>query len=80
MKKITAAVKEMECTIQRYVPGYHILTGPIFENGRVTTTLTVTGSGDYLPSYSGNLDIMTCAAIAVAEKYALITERKNEEA
>ena len=70
MKDITREVKAMETEIRKYVPGYRILNGPIYENGRVTITLQVVGSGDFLPKYSGNLDIITCAAIEIAEKYA----------
>ena len=57
--------------IRKYVPGYNIIVGPILENGRVTTTIEVTGQGDYLPSYAGNLDIITCAGVEIAEKYAM---------
>lgn len=56
--------------IQKYVPGYKVKVEPIFENGRVTTTVEVEGLGDYLPKYAGNLDIITCAAIEIAENYA----------
>jgi len=56
--------------VRRYVPGYNIIVEPTFENGRVTTTVEVTGLGDYLPIYAGNLDIITCAAIRIAEAYA----------
>ena len=61
---------EMAKTIQRYVPGYKITLGPVMENNRVTTMIEVIGRGDYLPKYSGNLDIMTCAAVNIAEEYA----------
>ena len=70
MSKITAAVNDMESRIRTYVPGYKVVVGPVYENGRVTTSIEVTGSGDYLPTYAGNLDIITCAAVEIAECYA----------
>ncbi len=71
MDAIRKAVFEMEQKIKRYVPGYKIVLPPTYESGRVTTTLQVVGLGDYLPKYSGNLDIITCAAIEIAENYAI---------
>ena len=69
MDEIINAVMNMEKKIQKYVPGYKIIVKPTIENNRVTTMIQVTGRGDYLPKYSGNLDIITCAAIHVAETY-----------
>ena len=71
MGKIRQAVGEMEQEIRKYVPGYRVILGPVLENGRVTTSIEVTGSGDFLPQYAGNLDIITCAAVRIAEKYAM---------
>ncbi len=70
MGKIKEAVKEAESEIKKYVPGYKIVVGPIFESGRITTSVEVKGSGDFLPEYAGNLDIITCAAVEIAENYA----------
>ena len=77
MPAIQNAVKEMELRIQEYVPGYKVTLDPVYENGRITTMITVVGNGDYLPKYSGNLDIITCAAVQIAEKYA--RRMANEE-
>lgn len=70
MDAISNEVIQMVKSIRSYVPGYKLLTGPLYENGRVCITISVTGSGDYLPGYAGNLDIITCAALAIAEKRA----------
>jgi acetaldehyde dehydrogenase len=42
-----------------------------FTGTRVTVLLEVAGSAHYLPAYAGNLDIMTSAAKATAERIAL---------
>jgi acetaldehyde dehydrogenase len=49
--------------MQTYVPGVRLLMRPVITANRVTITLQVKGNGDYLPSYSGNLDIINAAAI-----------------
>jgi acetaldehyde dehydrogenase len=41
-----------------------------FTGTRVTVLLEVTGAAHYLPAYAGNLDIMTSAAMATAERIA----------
>lgn len=56
--------------IKSYVPGYRILVGPIVENDRIVVMVKVRGRGDYLPEYAGNLDIINCAAIEMAEEYS----------
>jgi len=68
--EITASVQEMEKQVQSYVPGYRLRQEPIFDGNRVTVFIEVEGAGDYLPKYSGNLDIMTAAAVKVAEEWA----------
>ncbi|MDX1693306.1 MAG: acetaldehyde dehydrogenase (acetylating) [Ketobacteraceae bacterium] len=68
--KITTSIHTMVKEVQKYVPGYRLLNDPVFDGNRVTTFLEVEGLGDFLPKYSGNLDIMTAAALRTAEMYA----------
>ncbi|MFZ2385723.1 MAG: acetaldehyde dehydrogenase (acetylating) [Candidatus Omnitrophota bacterium] len=70
LSRLKREILAMEKTIRKYVPGYRVTLGPVAENGRVTTMVEVVGLGDYLPKYSGNLDIITCAAVNMAEAYA----------
>lgn len=72
---LTTAVEEMVERIQRYVPGYRLVVAPLHENGRIAMTVQVAGAGDYLPAYAGNLDIITCAAVAAAEENARVLLR-----
>lgn len=67
---ITAAIEAMILQVQRYVPGYKLVNGPVFEGNRVSVFMEVEGLGDYLPKYAGNLDIMTAAAARTAEMFA----------
>jgi acetaldehyde/propanal dehydrogenase len=67
---ITASVHRMVAEVQKYVPGYRLVNGPVFDDRRVSVFLEVEGLGDYLPKYAGNLDIMTAAAARTAELFA----------
>jgi acetaldehyde dehydrogenase len=75
---IEANVHAIVDTVRRYVPGYTLRADPQFDPpddrwrgmARVGVFLEVRGRGDYLPDYSGNLDIMTAAAAQVADLLA----------
>ncbi|MGI9246560.1 MAG: acetaldehyde dehydrogenase (acetylating) [Steroidobacteraceae bacterium] len=68
--RITESIHAMVAEVQRYVPGYRLVNGPVFDGNRVSSYLEVAGLGDYLPKYSGNLDVMTAAAARTAEMFA----------
>jgi acetaldehyde dehydrogenase (acetylating) len=74
---VEEVIRRCEKDIQEYVPDFHITCGPLFSNGRLTIMIEVVGLGDYLPVYSGNLDIITCAAVMMAEWHAQVEEKKN---
>lgn len=67
---LVPAVEQMVRRVQRYVPGYKLVVPPLYEGGRIAMTVQISGAGDYLPAYAGNLDIITCAAVAAAEERA----------
>ncbi|GKU79986.1 acetaldehyde dehydrogenase (acetylating) [Paenibacillus sp. L3-i20] len=67
---ISKAIYDMVDRVKDYVPGYRLKQEPIFDDNRVSVFLEVEGAGDYFAPYAGNLDIMTAAAVRVAEDYA----------
>ncbi len=75
---VVESVRRMEREVQAYVPGYRLRADPVFERlptpwGErpvVTMLLEVEGAGDFLPTYAGNLDIMTAAARRVGDLFA----------
>jgi acetaldehyde dehydrogenase len=68
---IAQSILAMRAQVAEYVPGYRLSTDPLFDDGRVAIFVEVEGAADYLPSYAGNLDIMTAAAVRVGEELAL---------
>lgn len=82
-ESIHRAVRE----VQEYVPGYRLKADPQFDdpselwqgNGRVAVFLEITGNGDYLPAWAGNLDIMTAAAARTGELLAAASQNLDKE-
>ncbi len=68
--EITESIQKMIAEVKKYVPGYNLKNGPVFEGNRVSIYMEVEGLGDFLPKYAGNLDIMTAAGLRTAELYA----------
>lgn len=82
---IVESLLAMEAEVQAYVPGYRLKAEPVIETdvfgtpggvvpARVVVLLEVEGAGDYFPPYAGNLDIMTAAAVQVAEARVAATQ------
>ncbi|MBV6430960.1 MAG: Acetaldehyde dehydrogenase [Bryobacteraceae bacterium] len=79
-RAIAASIQRMVADVQTYVPGYRLKQEVQFEpfilegvEGLKTSVfLEVEGAAHYLPAYAGNLDIMTSAALAAAERLAAV--------
>jgi len=83
---IAVSIERMAKDVQAYVPGYRLkqqvqfdrIDVPIRIPGvgdrmsglKTSVFLEVEGAAHYLPAYAGNLDIMTSAALATAERIA----------
>jgi acetaldehyde dehydrogenase len=75
---VAASVNAMVERVKEYVPGYALRAEPQFDDprerwdghARVAVFLEISGNGDYLPPYAGNLDIMTAAASRLCDLIA----------
>ena len=72
LKKI---LKDINKKIKFYIPGYNAILFKSFEKKILRVTVRVVGQGDYLPQYSGNLDIITSSAVYLAK----LIKKKNEK-
>jgi acetaldehyde dehydrogenase len=73
VRAVSDAIEVTVAAVAEYVPGYRLTTPPLAQDDQLTVLLEVRGAGDFLPEYAGNLDIMTSAAVRVAEQHALAT-------
>lgn len=64
---VIAAVDRVVEAVAAYVPGYRLTAPARIDDDVLSVLLEVEGAGDYLPEYAGNLDIMTSAAVRLAE-------------
>jgi acetaldehyde dehydrogenase len=86
---IRASILDMVERVQSYVPGYRLKQDIQFDSfddfpgsnakqlTKISIFLEVEGAGHYLPTYAGNLDIMTSAALATAERLASQVNMEN---
>ncbi|WP_413744852.1 hypothetical protein [Synechococcus sp. MIT S9451] len=69
LDKIKSVAYQTQNLVQAYCPGYSIKVPPVFMNdGRLVTMLQVSGAGDYLPTYAGNLDIINSSCVELCEQ------------
>lgn len=75
---VNSSIENRLREIQSYVPGYRMKGEPLYDEIEIqgdtrrylTLLLEVTGAGDFLPEYAGNLDIMTASAWQVGQRLA----------
>ena len=60
--KISKVLKKINVKIKNYIPGYNAKIFKLDQKNIFRVTVRVVGQGDYLPSYAGNLDIITSSA------------------
>lgn len=75
LSSTNSEINNLSKKLNEYIPKYQI-NMPLskIKDGIAAVNIKVEGSGDYLPSYAGNLDIINCAAIKALE---LIYEKNH---
>ncbi len=68
MESTWSKIQEISKKTREYVPGYKNNLPLKTIGNKNICQIKVNGSGDYLPKYAGNLDIINCAAIEVVKQ------------
>ena len=61
--KIRKQINKINRKIKSYIPEYNAKIFNSLEKNIIRITVRVVGQGDYLPTYAGNLDIITSSAV-----------------
>lgn len=75
---IVASLRQCEQEMQSYVPGYQIIAEPQFKDHTLHLGVQVRGLGDWVPEHAGNLDIINCSALHLAENVARERKRRTK--
>jgi acetaldehyde dehydrogenase len=67
-KNINRILKKINTFMKKIIKGFNIQFIGNIKDKIIKFSIEVVGNGDYLPKYSGNLDIITCVAVKYAEK------------
>jgi acetaldehyde dehydrogenase len=79
LAKILQDSRDLVAKVKSYVPGYDLVVEPhVAGSGQISATVKVSGSGYYLPEYSGNLDIINAAAVETATQHMRLNTLKRE--
>ncbi len=67
-EKLVSNIYERIKSVREYVPYYELIIPPMINEQEILMlSVRVKGTGDYLPTYAGNLDIINCAAIKMLD-------------
>jgi acetaldehyde dehydrogenase len=67
-EKIVSKVYTKLTEVKEYVPFYELIIPPMINEQEIMMlSVKVRGTGDFLPKYAGNLDIINCAAIKMLD-------------
>jgi len=67
-------IKKINLKIKFYIPGYNAILFRSFNDKILRVTIRVVGQGDYLPTYAGNLDIITSSAVHLSKQIKSVYE------
>ena len=74
-------LKKINSKIKFYIPEYNAMLFETFDKKIFRVTVRVVGQGDYLPTYAGNLDIITSSAVHLSKQindtYINVKSKKN---
>lgn len=66
---VTVAVEEATAQVARHLPGYRVTAPPQVDGNAITMCLEVEGRGPGLPRDAGGIELLTVAAVRVAEAH-----------
>jgi acetaldehyde dehydrogenase len=78
LEKVRLNINKKIDDLKKYIPFYDVVIPPtLIENGILMLSVKIKSTGDYLPDYAGNLDIINCAAIKLTQILALENEKNH---